>query len=155
LDKERNELRLIFPLKPLSVNAAYKNVPKKGRVKTGEYKRFATDLNKYLEEYNSYRDDFVSYFKSKSKYLYLETVLTVFVPREFFLKAEGGLSTRKGDCGNYRKVIHDIITKWLGIDDKYSVDERNIQFPTEYTEWEIVFTMHAKDLRHLDNHEKI
>ena len=133
---------IIEPMKPISVNEAYRNIPGSGRVKTGEYKRFKTDLIQALN--NAYNpDEFIKKFHSKAHALMTE--LIIFVPKKKYYTAGGDINNHKGDCSNYRKCTQDVIFDWLGIDDKYSVREINSQVVSHYGNWAFTYKLKCID----------
>lgn len=139
---EQGKLIIAENLRPLSVNDAYKNVPGKGRVKTGEYKRFKTNLEERLPSYCEAKDSLLEAIQDTK--FYLETTLKIFVPKDRMYTQKDDLNRNKGDCGNYRKCVQDIIFDWLGIDDKYSIEEHNYQIEDEQGIWGFEFTIEVK-----------
>lgn len=124
-------------MKPMNINQAFKNVPGKGRIKSGDYRRFKTDLEKRLQNYEQERKDFVDCFND-GKFT-LQTTLKIYVPSDLYTTKKGDISIKKGDCGNYRKCVQDVIFDWLGVDDKYSVDEHNHQIEDDQGIWGFSF----------------
>lgn len=129
-------------IRPISVNDAYKNVPGKGRIKTGDYKRFKTILEERLEKYVEQRDSFLDLLQPYN--FVLETTLKIYVPKDKMFTKQGDINRNKGDCGNYRKCTQDIVFDWLGLDDKYSIDEHNHQVLDEQGMWGFTFIVEAK-----------
>ena len=130
-------------MRPISVNDAYKNVPGKDRIKTGEYKRFKTDLEERLPKYKGMKDKFFKLIEGQQ--FILETVLKIYVPTERMYTKKGDINRNKGDCGNYRKCTQDIVFDWLGIDDKYSLNEKNLQIEDDQGVWGFSFEIIARD----------
>lgn len=124
-------------IRPMLMNQAYSNVPGKGRRKTGEYKRFITDLHLRLKSYEDKKKEFLEYL-NVGKFS-LATILKIYVPMDRFYTVKGDISKNKGDCGNYRKCVQDVIFDWIGIDDKYSIHETNIQIEDDQGLWGFSF----------------
>jgi hypothetical protein len=128
-------------IKPMNVNDAYKNVPGKGRVKSGDYRRFKTNLLDSLSGYEKKRNLFLNGIRGNP--FILETTLKIFVPKDRYYTQKGDINRNKGDCGNFRKCVQDVIFDWLDIDDKYSVKEHNFQDPDDQGLWGFTFEIKA------------
>ena len=143
MEDQENLIFISENIRPISVNDAYKNVPGKGRIKTGDYKRFTTDMKGRLLKYNEKRVSFLEYLKKVP--FSLETTLKIYVPSNKYLTKKGDINRNKGDCGNYRKCLQDVVFDWLGVDDKYSVDEHNHQCIDEQGLWGFSFSIKAQE----------
>lgn len=131
-------------IKPMNVNDAYKNVPGKGRIKSGDYRRFKTTLEEKLHTYEDEKREFLEYIEGKR--FYLQTTLNIYVPHDRYFTKKGDISRNKGDCGNFRKCTQDVVFDWLGIDDKYSVKEHNYQIEDDQGLWGFSFKIEAEML---------
>lgn len=143
MEAKEGSILISANMRPISVNDAYKNVLGKGRIKTGEYKRFKTDLEEILTKYKDQKAKFFDLIEGQQ--FILETTLKIYVPEDKMFTKKGDINRNKGDCGNYRKCTQDIIFDWLGIDDKYSVDEHNHQILEDQGIWGFSFQIEPKD----------
>lgn len=117
------QVKLMFPLEPLSVNEAWMHVVRKGkdgkafptRIKSGEYRLFEERVYDHWARNGAPRLRLTDPATSES--IAYECVITVF---RKCLTVKGAVSRIAGDAGNFAKPVIDILCgkeALLGIDD--------------------------------------
>lgn len=130
-------------LYPISVNDSY--IPTSGRLKKGNKRRSAflrrsPELIKFQDEFTRrldyYKEDIEKFVKDctdEYDYLGLRVSILVGMPRESFYYKQKSISDdlRPLDASNYTKVIEDVFSRYIKIDDKYNVDVRSVKYCDE------------------------
>ncbi len=113
--QEQPECRFCMPMPP-SENALYRNVPRVGRVKTAEYKRFERTIRDWHLANMRW---IVAHTKllnlSDSSRLHVESVFHF--PKERLFCKDGRV--KRLDTSNRVKALHDTIAKVFAFDDRY------------------------------------
>ena len=142
-------LRLELPIQPLSDNKLKMPI-KVGRsarlASTPKARAYKRDITSYLKE----SEKAINYFKNAwSDNFCLIATYDYYIPEKFFYTLKGKISMHGGDVTNYVKSTQDIITEFIGIDDKHVVSCMSSKIPSN--EWHISVTYEIKTQDYIDS----
>lgn len=97
---------------PPSTNKLFRNVPKKGRVKTREYKLYEQDFNWWLASKKAEIDEARAWLKKNT----VKSLTLLFkAPKAKYYTVTGGI--KRIDISNRCKAAEDLLCNVLGLDD--------------------------------------
>ena len=115
-----------LPIKPLSINAYYRNSKFGKRVKTGKGLAFDEEIEVLLEDYATALIEFGKEIDPSKNIVKLTMIIG---NTGFFVKDGGRLSKTSGDIDNNVKILQDKIFRKMGVDDYIVRDIRVLDFP--------------------------
>jgi Holliday junction resolvase RusA-like endonuclease len=120
------ELNLFFPMRPLSVNSYYYNLPRGGRGISAEGKQHTALMKIKMHPQRKEIKEFIKLNFSSYIVKYYN-----FVPRSTYFTLKGEINIKGQDVDNINKVQIDTIFRYMGVNDTKIIDLIVMKRPTD------------------------